>query len=588
MNKIKKSGRLAAVSGVALAALVATALVPNAAVADTGPGEAGYATASAQLVNLPQLLSGLTDAELANIKGAQLSVAPTMTDAEIQAQDPNINFVGAAKYETTELAKDLDLSALGAIDLDLPNLELGNVLNLSDILSLGAVTQYAKTSHYGSSIGYAGTVTDMASAISVGSGYRINTWDDNEPAAQLNLDAGAVSVNAEIGALFAIARDNQYLATPIHTTSYDVAGVNLKVGGSLIEGVLDTLNPLLSLLGVDLSSVGVIDFGSVTKSGDAFVTVSLDDLLEQHGVQSINDLPAGTNLLSVLPATVVGLITSVVGGIVDGLNLSSLPILGPVLDATLTSITNILNGLTSTLLTPLTTQLGALLALNVNVIDDTDGVISVTAVEANILNGTLTLPLATATAGANKASSLSSGAPTISGTAKVGNTLTANAGDGWIPADWHIESSSVWYTYQWTVAGKSIPGANKKTYTVKPEDAGKNIRVRVAIGHSFAKSAAAMSAPKAVAKQSITTSKTPVISGTPKVGQKLSLDFGTVSPTGTTPRISWYRDGKWVALANTYTVKASDVGHKITATWALTKTGYPELKGSTSAVTASK
>ncbi|MFT4232374.1 MAG: S-layer homology domain-containing protein [Leucobacter sp.] len=63
------------------------------------------------------------------------------------------------------------------------------------------------------------------------------------------------------------------------------------------------------------------------------------------------------------------------------------------------------------------------------------------------------------------------GSPTISGTAQVGQTLTANAGT-WGPAP-------VTLAYQWLRDGTAISGATGKTYVPAAADQGKKISVRV-------------------------------------------------------------------------------------------------------------
>ncbi|MDF1488875.1 hypothetical protein [Tessaracoccus caeni] len=65
----------------------------------------------------------------------------------------------------------------------------------------------------------------------------------------------------------------------------------------------------------------------------------------------------------------------------------------------------------------------------------------------------------------------SSANPKISGTAKVGKTLTAKPGT-WKP-------SGVTLSYQWYRDGKKIEGATKKTYKLTKSDKGKKIVVKV-------------------------------------------------------------------------------------------------------------
>lgn len=62
------------------------------------------------------------------------------------------------------------------------------------------------------------------------------------------------------------------------------------------------------------------------------------------------------------------------------------------------------------------------------------------------------------------------GQPTITGTAKVGQTLTA------VPGTWDPEPT---FSYRWYRSGSSISGATKSTYKLTKSDAGKTITVKV-------------------------------------------------------------------------------------------------------------
>ena len=70
---------------------------------------------------------------------------------------------------------------------------------------------------------------------------------------------------------------------------------------------------------------------------------------------------------------------------------------------------------------------------------------------------------------------LATGAPTISGTAQVGQTLTASTSD---IADAN-GLTNVSYSYQWLADDTDISGATSSTYTLQPSDNGKVIKVRV-------------------------------------------------------------------------------------------------------------
>ena len=73
------------------------------------------------------------------------------------------------------------------------------------------------------------------------------------------------------------------------------------------------------------------------------------------------------------------------------------------------------------------------------------------------------------------ANSPATGAPSISGTAQVGETLTAGTsnisdGDG-------LDDAA--FAYQWLADGAEIDGATASAYTLADADAGKAVKVRV-------------------------------------------------------------------------------------------------------------
>ena len=86
------------------------------------------------------------------------------------------------------------------------------------------------------------------------------------------------------------------------------------------------------------------------------------------------------------------------------------------------------------------------------------------------------------------------GAPAISGTAQVGETLTANS-SGVADAD---GLSNVQYEYQWLADDSDISGATNATYTLVAEDEGKAIKVKVSFTDDAGNEETLTSEPTAV------------------------------------------------------------------------------------------
>ena len=169
--------------------------------------------------------------------------------------------------------------------------------------------------------------------------------------------------------------------------------------------------------------------------------------------------------------------------------------------------------------------------------------------------------------------------PTISGTAQVGSTLTAD------PGSWS-GTAPISYAYQWRRCNSAGTGcvdivpAAAQTYTLSSADVGSTIRVVVTASNS-AGSASAVSAPTAVVTavvQTPTNSAPPVVSDTsghnpPQVADVLSTTNGswTNSPTGYA--YQWQLcDSSGTnctpmagATQSRYTPVSGDVGHALRA-----------------------
>ena len=164
-------------------------------------------------------------------------------------------------------------------------------------------------------------------------------------------------------------------------------------------------------------------------------------------------------------------------------------------------------------------------------------------------------------------------APTVSGTAKVGQTLTA--GDG----TWSNTPTS--YAYQWlrcNGGGNScvnVANGTQKTYTLVGVDSGNTMRVRVTAtntdGSASAQSDHTAAVEPAGATAAPRNTSAPTISGTAKVGQTLTAENGTWTNDPTSFAYAWQAcDADVAACATiigatgkTYRVQANDLGLRL-------------------------
>jgi len=171
--------------------------------------------------------------------------------------------------------------------------------------------------------------------------------------------------------------------------------------------------------------------------------------------------------------------------------------------------------------------------------------------------------------------------PKISGTVKVGKTVSVTVGT-WSP--------SASFTYQWYRSGTAISGATSKSYKLVAADAGKKLTVKVTAKKSGYTSKSKTSAAATVAKGTFSTAPTPKISGTVQVGKTVSVTVGTWSPTPSSYSYQWYRDGKAIsgATKSTYKLVASDAAKKLTVKVTAKKSGYTSKSKTSAAKTVAK
>lgn len=160
-----------------------------------------------------------------------------------------------------------------------------------------------------------------------------------------------------------------------------------------------------------------------------------------------------------------------------------------------------------------------------------------------------------------------SATPTISGTARIGVTLTAKAGV-WAPGST--------FSYQWRVAGKAVAGATKSTFVPRPADKDKTVAVQVTGSHpDFLSVTKTSKATGKVLPLLKLKSATPKISGKARVGVKLTAKSGTWT-AATTFSYQWRVSGKSVpgATTSTFVPRAADKGKKVAVRVTGRKAGY--------------
>jgi hypothetical protein len=159
--------------------------------------------------------------------------------------------------------------------------------------------------------------------------------------------------------------------------------------------------------------------------------------------------------------------------------------------------------------------------------------------------------------------------PTVSGTAKVGSTLTANPGT-WSPAPTTT-------TYAWLREGVAINGATAATYQPVTADLGKKLSVRVTSARAgYETTSKTSAATAAVAPGTFTTAPTPTISGTVAVGSTMTANPGTWVPAATTTTYQWLRAGVEIpgATQQSYVLTAADAGMTLTVKVTGARDGY--------------
>jgi hypothetical protein len=165
-------------------------------------------------------------------------------------------------------------------------------------------------------------------------------------------------------------------------------------------------------------------------------------------------------------------------------------------------------------------------------------------------------------------------APTISGTAQVGQVLTASVGT------W---TGSPSYGYQWLRAGTSISGATGFQYTLTSTDVGNGIACTITATNAGGSTSATSAYTTTVTYPAPVNLSAPVVSiSQPYVGDNISASSGSWQDASSYA-YQWLRAGTSISGATSqgYTVTSADVGNGLACSVTATGTG-----GSTSVTTS--
>ena len=216
-----------------------------------------------------------------------------------------------------------------------------------------------------------------------------------------------------------------------------------------------------------------------------------------------------------------------------------------------------ISGATNTTYTPVAADEGKAVKVRVSFADDAGN------------NETLTSEATDAVAAAPTPNSPATGAPAITGTAQVGETLTADT-SGIADAD---GLGNVQYEHQWLADDSEIAGATGSTYTLVDADEGERIKVEVTFtddaGNEEELTSAATGAVVAAPNPNSPATGAPTISGAAQVGETLTADTSGLADadglTNATFSYQWLADDTEIAGATslTYTLVDADEGKAI-------------------------
>lgn len=171
--------------------------------------------------------------------------------------------------------------------------------------------------------------------------------------------------------------------------------------------------------------------------------------------------------------------------------------------------------------------------------------------------------------------------PTVTGTLRVGSTVSAAAGT-WAP--------TATLRYQWRLDGGAVAGATSRTFALPPASLGKRVTVTVTATRSGYRTTSTTSAPSATVVRGTLKRGSLTVSGAPTVGSTLTASAPGFGPAPVSFAWQWLRDGKAIAGAtrHTYAPTTADLDRKLTVRVSLTKAGYTGVALTSAGVTVGR
>ncbi len=224
-----------------------------------------------------------------------------------------------------------------------------------------------------------------------------------------------------------------------------------------------------------------------------------------------------------------------------------------------------------------------------DVTPETSYVYRVKARNAHGLSGRSSYVNATTPADTTPPNTAPTGQPAITGTAQVGETLSADT-SGISDAN---GLTGVQYTYQWVrndgATDTDISGATAQTYTLTSDDQGNTVKVTVSFTEDdgYAETLTSAATGSVSRPANVAATGQPAITGTAQVGETLRADTSGISDTNGLTNVQytyqWVRNDGAAdtdisgATAQTYTLTSDDQGNTVKVTVSFTDDdGYVE------------